>query len=92
MPQVHVRLDLEHESGERRFDRQHSPRAAVARLRRRRPFGERVQNLPHPEVVDGRAKEHGRLLAGQKLPKVERMTRIAQQVDIVAHGFDFVWK
>ena len=92
MPQIHVRLDLEDESGKRRFDRQHGACAAIARLRRRRPFGERAQNLSHAEVIDRRPEEHRCLRAGAELRKVERMTCLAQQIDVVAHGLDFVGK
>ena len=55
---VHVRLDLEHEAGERRLGRLHDARAAVARLRRRRPVDQRLQDLLHAEVVDAGAEEH----------------------------------
>ena len=92
MAQVHVRLDLEHKTGERRFDRHHNARSAIARLRRWRPFGQRSEDFAYAEVVDCRAEEHRRLPAGQKQFEIERMARVAQQLDVVAQRSDLVGK
>ena len=63
MLRVHVRLYLEYKARENGLRRVHDARVAVARLRRGRPLGERVQNLPKAEVVDCRPEENGRLTA-----------------------------
>ena len=66
------------------FGRLDDARAAVARLRRRRPLGQRLQDLLHAEVVDAGAEEHRRLPAREELGEVERRARAAQELDVVA--------
>ena len=63
---VHVGLDLEDHAGELLLvGLDHAlDRGAVAR--RRRQVDQRVEHLAHAEVVDRRAEEHRRLLAGEK--------------------------
>ena len=51
---VHVRLDLEHETGERGLGRIHRARLRRPRQRRRRVRHEVVQQFLHAEVVDRR--------------------------------------
>ena len=53
-----------------------------ARARRRRQVDERVEHLADAEVVDRRAEEHRRLLAGEELRAVERRRRVGQQLDL----------
>jgi hypothetical protein len=81
---VHVGLDLEDEAGERRFGRLHHAHAAVARLRRRRPVDQRLQDLAHAEVVDARAEEHRALLPARKAVEVEGRAGAADQLDVLA--------
>ena len=62
---------------------------AVARLRRRRPIGQRVQDLLHAEVVDAGTEEYRRLPAGEELAQVERRARAAHQIDVVVQRRHF---
>ena len=84
MPRVHVRLDLENEPGERRLGGRDRARATVARLRRRRPFDQRLQDFLDAEVVDRRSEEHRRLPAREKFAEIERRARAAQEFYVVA--------
>jgi hypothetical protein len=49
----------------------------AARAGRRRQVHQRVQHLAHAEVVDGRAEEHRRLVAGQEPASSKAGTRPA---------------
>ena len=60
----------------------------IARARRRRPVDQRVQDLAHAEVVDGRAEEHRRLRAVEEGAEIERVQRAAHQRDFVLQLFD----
>ena len=84
---VHVGLDLEHETGERRLGRLHAAHAGVARQRRRRPFRQCAQDLAHAEVVDRRAEEHRTLRSGEEGIEIERRRGAAHQVDVLAQLF-----
>jgi len=87
---VHVRLDLEHETGERRLGGIDLARAAVARLRRRGPLDQRLQDFAHAEVVDAGAEEDRSLAAGEEGGDVERRARAADEVDVVQQRGEFV--
>ena len=64
---IHVRLDLEHEAGERRLGRLDDARASPSRgCGGGASSTQRLQDLLHAEVVDRRAEEHRRLLAGEE--------------------------
>src|SRR5437762_1373318 len=84
MLRVHVRLYLEHEAGKSGLRGMHDPCFAVARLRWRRPFGKRVQNLPNAEVIDCRPEENGRLTACKEFGELERMACATDELDVVA--------
>ncbi len=87
MLRVHVRLDLENEAREGRLGRLHDAHAAVARLRRRCPFDQRLQDLLHAEVVDPGTEEHRRLRSAQER-ELERVARAADQVHVMAKRVD----
>ena len=86
---IHVGLDLEDEASERRFGRLHQAFTAVAFLRRRRPVKQRLQDFLDTEVIDPRAEEDRRLLAGKEINEVEGAARTADQVNVVAQFADF---
>src|SRR5438477_10835823 len=92
MLRVHVRLYLEYKARENGLRRVHDARVAVARLRRGRPLGERVQNLPNAEVVDCRPEENGRLTACKEFGELEWMTCPAYELDVVAKRLHFLGK
>ena len=92
MLRIHVGLDLENESRKLRFDRLYDPRSGVARLRRRRPLDQRLQDFLHAEIVDARAEEHRRLTPGQEFGQVERGAGVPDQVDVVPQRGDLVRK
>jgi hypothetical protein len=72
------------------FGRRDHARAAVARLRRRRPLRQRRQYFLHAEVVDARSEEHRRLASREELREIERRACAAQEIDVVAKRFDLV--
>ena len=83
MPLVHVRLDLEHEAAEvRRLGRNHAV-IAVAALRRRRQFGQRVQERLEAEVRQRAAEEHRRVLEVEIRLVIERGARAGDERGLV---------
>ena len=64
MSGVHVRLDLEHKTGEAIFHGFDGAAVTGARQRRRRHLDKLVEQLPDPEVRERGAEEHGRLPGG----------------------------
>jgi hypothetical protein len=79
---VHVRLDLEDDAGELRLVGLDDPLDRGPRRGRRRQVDERVEHLADAEVVDRRAEEHRRLLAGEEGLPVERRRRVAQELHV----------
>ena len=82
---VHVGLDLEHESGKRRFLRLHFARGGHARRGRGRVFDEEIEQQLHAEIVDRRAEEHRRLLAGEIGMDIKRVARAFDEFEFLAH-------
>ncbi len=69
---IHVRLDLEYDAGEFLFGGLHHALHGGLGARRRRKLDQRVEHLPHTEIVDGGAEENRRLPAGEEGLTVER--------------------
>src|SRR4029078_12134902 len=67
-------------------------RPGIARLRRRSPFDQRLQDFLHAEIVDARAEEHRRLTSGQEFGEVERRAGVPDQVDVMPQCDDLVRK
>ena len=63
MGRVHIRLDLEGHGREFRLVGRYLPGGRLPGFGGGREFHKGVQEFLHPEVVDGAAEEHGRLLA-----------------------------
>jgi hypothetical protein len=57
--------------------------------RGRGPVQQRIEDLAHAEVVDGRTEEHRRLHAGQEFFQVERMRGAMHQFHFHLQLFDF---
>src|SRR6185503_215344 len=92
MLRIHIGLDLEHETGKRRFHWLHDTRSGVARLRRGRPLDQRLQDFLYAEIVDARAEEDRRLTPGQEFGEVERCAGVPDQIDVVPQRWDLVRK
>src|SRR5690606_15195037 len=71
VPRIHVRLDLEDDTGEARLHGVHRARERAAGARRRGELDERVEHLLYAEIVDGRAEEERRLPAREEGVAVE---------------------
>src|SRR5262245_6870581 len=80
MTRVHVRLNLEHESGEPLVGRLHDTRIARAFLWWRRDLDERLKERFEAEVGQRAAKEHRRLPPCAVLREIERRTRFADDL------------
>src|SRR3546814_18347834 len=73
MLRVHVGLNLEHEAAEPVFIGAHLACAGGMSARCRCVCSEKIEQQLHAEVVDRRAEEHRRLLAGKISRFIERM-------------------
>jgi hypothetical protein len=83
MLRVHVRLDLEHEPGERLVGGCHRPDGGLARRGRRRELQELAEERLHAEVRERAPEEHGSEPLGQHFFVAERMPRLVEEVDVV---------
>src|SRR5690606_6019950 len=81
---IHVRLNLEHETGERRFLWCDFTRLGRSWLWRRRPLHEVVKHLFHTEIAECGAEEHRSQFAREISFKIELMARAAHQFDFHA--------
>src|SRR5262249_2699582 len=77
MTRVHVRLNLEHESGEPLVGRVHDARIARALLRGRRELDERLKERLEAEVGQRAAEEDRGLTPYSVFREIERRTRFA---------------
>ena len=89
---VHVGLDLEHEAGKRAFAGRDGAQRRVARARRGRPVDQRIQDLAHAEVVDGRTEEYRRLRTIEEGAELERVQCAAHQRNFVLQLLDLARK
>ena len=80
---VHVGLDLEHHAGEFGLLGLNHPLDGWALARGRRQVHQCVQHLAHTEVVDGRAEQHRRLFAVEKLRFVKGGRGACHQLQLV---------
>jgi hypothetical protein len=76
---VHVRLYLEHQPGERRFDRPRVTLHRGSRPRGGRQRAHRVEQAAHAEVRQRRAEQHRRRLAGQERRHVHGRADLVEQ-------------
>ena len=89
---IHVRLDLEHETGERLFVRMHHTLVRRARLRLRRILDEAIEHVRHAEVAERGAEEHRRDLPLEIALAIESVTRDAHQLDLFEQRVVFAAK
>ena len=78
---VHVRLDLEHDAGERCVERTWIAFAVEAGRRRRHEIDHRVENHANAEVRERRAEEHRRQFASLEPLPVEAAIHHVEQLD-----------
>ena len=86
MSRVHVRLDLEDETGELVFSRLHHALLGCARQRRRCVLHEVVQQLLDAEIAQRGAEEHRRLFCPQVGVEIERRAGALHEFDLVAEA------
>lgn len=80
---VHVRLNLEDETGEVRLFGLNVTDVALAGQGRRRVLQEALKERLNAEVGDGGTEEHRRQLTAAHLVEVESVARFVQQVDFL---------
>ena len=80
---VHVRLDLEHEGGERVAVGSDGAFARLTRQGRGHLLAEGVEERLEAEVVDGAPEEHRRDVAGLKARLVERVAGLVEELDFL---------
>lgn len=81
---VHVGLDFEHHPGDFGFKRIDGALVGDLRTRRRRIFGQPVEQLAHPKIVHRRAEKHRRHGAFQIRLMIERRAQAARHFDVFA--------
>src|SRR5450830_1026829 len=86
---IHIGLNLEDETGERRFIGLDTTHGRIAAARSRRPVKQRVENFANAKVVDGRAEKHRSLNPGQEIVQIERVRSAMHQFDFHLELFDF---
>ena len=78
---VHIRLNLENETGKSRFRRLHIPHRGMTSQRRLRPVQKCIQNFPDTEIVDRRTEKDRRKRTRQKFFQHERIGSPLDQFD-----------
>ena len=80
---VHIGLNFEHHAAELGLGGRHHALNRRLGAGRGRQVDQRVEHLAHAKVVDGRAKQHGRLLAVQKRLHLKRGRCAFHQLQLV---------
>src|SRR4029078_6811858 len=80
---IHVRLDLEKESGKIRICRLDHAERRVTRKRRRRELEEFLEKRLETEVGQRASEEYRRQVSGKQLVMIEWMPCFFQQRDVV---------
>src|SRR5215468_2098348 len=83
---IHVCLNLEHKTRERRICRSDGAAVAVAPGRTRGKLEEAVEKHLHAEVVHGAAEKNGREFACLNFSDVELRAHAVEQLEVVAHS------
>src|SRR5690606_24667273 len=100
---IHVRLDLEHETGKLfflRIDRSRSilvgdipiffDELSAAWQRLWRPLDKTVEHFAHAEIAERGAEEYRRQLAGQVFLQIEFVAGAAHQLDLLGKTVDII--
>ena len=80
---VHVRLDLEYETGKFFFAGFDLAHFGLTRQRTRRDVDEVIEQLLHAEVIDGRTEKYRRQFASEEGLLIEFMARAFDQFDLI---------
>jgi hypothetical protein len=83
MQRIHIRLNLEHKSGEAFAGGIDQPAVAGARAGRRRQAQQRIQERLDTEVVERAAEEHRCQVAVTEAGVIEQRASALQQIDLV---------
>src|SRR5215468_301919 len=83
---IHVRLNLEHKTRERRICRRDGAALAVAPGRTRGELEEAVEKHLHAEVVHRTAEKNWREFACMNFSDVELRAHAVEQLEVVAHS------
>ena len=90
MVRVHVGLDLEDEAGHAVLVRRDEARVGRLRPRRRREFGERVDEVADAEILQRRAEEHRRQVPLAEGLERERPAGVLGERDLLAPSLAFL--